>query len=97
MVLFEPLGSNGQPAYMNKNGLFQRGDLAKLCKLALADAPTNTHEVAAWVIYYMGRWRPLFRTAIAYRIVQALRTQVKRGVGFRRVEKGRNVVIWTLQ
>lgn len=98
MVLFEPPAHNGQPAYMNVNGLFRRGDLGKLCKLALVDGPMNTRELAAWVIAHKGldgedRY---LRTAIAYRIVQALRMQEKRGAGFKRVEKVGNVVVWKL-
>ena len=98
MVLFEAPRHNGQPAYMNVNALFRRGELAKLCKLALADGSMNTRELAASVIEQLGldgddRY---LRTAIALRVVQTLSMQAKRDAGVVRVGKVSNVVVWGL-
>jgi hypothetical protein len=99
MVLFEAPRENGQPAYMNVNALFRRRELGALCKEALANGPLNTREIAAWVIASKGldgSDRHL-RTAVAYRVVQALRMQEKRRGPIQRVEKVSNVVVWSIR
>src|SRR5690606_12997871 len=80
MVLFEAPRENGQPAYMNINGLFRRRELVNICKEALASGPMTTRELAAFVIERKGldAGDRYLRAAIAYRIIQALRLQEKR-------------------
>lgn len=100
IVMFEPPRLGKQPAYMNVNGLFRRREVSQMCKEAIAEnGPMTTRELAAWVIRHKGlddsdRY---LKTAVAFRIVQALRLQEKRNSGFVRVGKRANVVIWDWQ
>lgn len=98
MVLFEAPRENGQPAYMNINMMFRRGELAALCKTALQGGPKNTRELASWVIEQRGLDADdrYLRTAVAYRVIQVLRLRERRGVDFKRMGKMNNVVVWEL-
>ena len=97
--LFEaPEPGEGFPTHMNLDRLFKRREIGLLCAEALKAGPLNTRELAAHVISakgFDGDDRHL-RTAIAYRIVQALRLQEKRAGKIRRVSKASNVILWTL-
>lgn len=71
------------PVHMDLSRLFRRGELWGLSKAALGatGGPLTTREIAAYVIEAKG-WnaddRPL-RTAVTYRLVQALTMQERRG------------------
>lgn len=86
-------------SYMNMDRLFKRRELATLCREALeTNGPMDTRQLALHVIEVKGfnaEDRHL-RTAIAYRIVQALRLQEKRSGAIKRVEKRSNVVVWNV-
>lgn len=69
-------------AYMDTSRLFRRGELSGLCKAALAShGPQDTRELAWRVAEAKGldAADPVLRKALAYRIVQALTLQWKRG------------------
>jgi hypothetical protein len=70
------------PVYVDTLRLFRRGEIATLCKRSLAKhGPLTTRELAVYVIREKGldETDAVLRTSIAYRIVQALRLQWKRG------------------
>lgn len=85
--------------YQDIHRLFRRGELVTLCKAALAErGPLDTRELSAHVVRAKGfdEADKELRKAIAYKIVQALRMQLKRGaIG----EEGKrnNVWVWRLQ
>lgn len=97
IVLFEaPDAQSRQPALMDINRLFKRREVVNLCKDALANGPMDTRQLALAIIDCKGfdaSDRHL-RKAIAYRVVQALRLQEKRGGPIKRVGKNANVVVW---
>ena len=81
--------------HYNLDRLFKRQEIGKLCHEALASGPLDTRQLAEWIIEakgFPGADRHL-KTSVAYRIVQALRMQEKRG-GIRRVGKNGNAIIW---
>ena len=71
------------PIYVDLHRLFRRGEIWELCSKALqaATGPLTTRELAAHVIAAKGWDRDdgALRKAVAYRIVQALTMQEKRG------------------
>jgi len=81
--IFEsPEGRTEFPVYVDTLRLFRRGEIATLCKRARAkEGPLTTRELAIRVIREKGldEGDSVLRTSIAYRIVQALRLQWKRG------------------
>jgi hypothetical protein len=68
--------------YTNLHAIFRRGEIARICKDALAqEGPLDTRELAIRVCRAKGlneADKPLKRT-LAYKIVQALTMQMKRG------------------
>ncbi len=96
--LFEaPDAGEPFPMHYNLDRLFKRREIGDLCHKALASGPKSTRELAQAIIDYKGFPNPdrHLRTSIAYRIVQALRMQERRG-GVRRVGKRGNAIIWQL-
>ena len=93
-------GLNGEPsqfpAYIDLNRLFKRGEIVDICKAALAkEGPLDTRELAVRVVKAKGLdlEDKVLRTSIAFRIVQALRQQHKRGkIGD--VGKRKGVRVW---
>jgi hypothetical protein len=87
------------PFHADTSRLFRRGETARLCKEALAAAPEgmDTRELARAIIRAKGldETDAVLRKAVAYRIVQALTLQRKRGkletLGMRR-----GVRVWKL-
>lgn len=85
IALYEATGDEPPafPVHMDLSRLFKRFELWRLCEAALkaAGEPQTTRELARAVIKAKG-WNvedaPL-RKAVAYRIVQALTAQAKRG------------------
>ena len=81
--MFEaPEGRTEFPVYVDTLRLFRRGEIVTICKDALAkEGPLDTRELALRVIRANGldEADSVLRTSIAYRIVQALRLQWKRG------------------
>lgn len=97
IVLFEaPDAQSKQPALMDLNRLFKRREVTTLCKEALADGPMNTRELALWIIRNKGfdENDRHIKKAVAFRVVQSLSLQEKRGGPIKRVGKNANVVIW---
>ena len=69
-------------AYCDTSRLFRRSELSGLCKAALAPhGPQDTRDLAQCVAEAKGldAADPVLRKALAYRIVQALTLQWKRG------------------
>ncbi|MFK4810699.1 hypothetical protein ACI3KW_10850 [Devosia sp. ZW T5_3] len=99
IVLFEkPDATSAHPVLMDVNRLFKRREIGLLCAEALKAGPMDTRQLAAYVIAAKGfdsDDRHL-RTAIAYRIVQALRLQEKRRSAIERASKNANVITWRL-
>lgn len=95
--LFEaPNADTPFPMHYNLDRLFKRHEIGKLCHEALADGPRDTRQIAEWIIEKKGFPAPdrHLRTAVAYRIVQALRMQEKRGGKIVRTGKNGNALIW---
>jgi hypothetical protein len=71
------------PVHVDVSRLFRRGEMVTLCKQALGTSPEpmTTRELAAFVIEAKGwdRDDKQLRQAVAYRLVQALNRQSKRG------------------
>lgn len=70
------------PVYVDTLRLFKRGEIVTICKKALAEeGPLDTRELALRVIRAKGldEGDRVLRTSITYRIVQAMRLQLKRG------------------
>ena len=70
------------PVYVDTRRLFPHGEIVAICKRALAkEGPLDTRELALRVIRETGLEESdkVLRSSIAYRIVQALRLQCKRG------------------
>lgn len=97
--LFEaPEAGTPYPMHYNLDRLFRRREIGELCHKALAEGPKDTRQLAEWIIAekgFPGADRHL-RTSIAYRIVQALRMQEKRGGKIERLGKRGNALVWTL-
>lgn len=86
------------PVYMDTTRLFRRGEVAKLCKAALAqEGPLDTRELALRVIRFKGMDEndAMLRRSIAFRIVQAFRLQAKRG-SITALPKRKGVRMWRL-
>lgn len=84
--------------HYNLDRLFKRREIGLLCHEALQSGPKDTRELAAWIIERKGFPAPdrHLRTAVAYRIVQALRMQERRGQ-LRRIGKNGNAIVWRLK
>lgn len=97
IVLFEaPDAESAHPALMDVNRLFKRGEVVMMCKEALTDGPMDTRQLALHIIRQKGfddKDRHL-RKAVAFRVVQALTMQEKRGGPVKRVGKHANVLVW---
>jgi hypothetical protein len=96
--LFEaPANGEPFPMHYNLDRLFRRREIGELCHKALASGPMSTRELADWIIAEKGFPEPdrHLRTSIAYRIVQALRMQEKRGGAIKRLGKDGNAIRWT--
>ena len=97
--LFEAPEAGAQfPMHQNLDRLFKRREIGILCTEALKAGPMNTRELALYVINAKGfdAGDRHLRTAIAYRIVQALRLQEKRRGAVQRAGKAGNVVVWAI-
>jgi hypothetical protein len=97
--LFESPAERTQfPVYVDTLRLFKRGEIVTLCKAALAqEGPLDTRELALRVVRAKGldEGDTVLRQSIAYRIVQALRLQWKRGK-IESPEKRAGARVWTL-
>lgn len=97
--LFEAPGADTPfPMHYNLDRLFKRREIGELCHKALVEGPLDTRQLAVAVIRAKGfdEGDRHLRTAIAYRIVQALRMQEKRGGKVRRGGKTGNAIRWQL-
>ena len=83
--------------YQDVHRLFRRGEIVALCKEALAEhGPMDTRELSHHVMKAKGfRDDNELRKAIAYKIVQAMRMQWKRGQ-VESLEKRDGVRVWRL-
>ena len=88
---------DGPKPYQDVHRLFKRGEIVKLCKEALAKhGPMDTRELSHHVMEAKGFAEDNeLRKAIAYRIVQALRMQRKRGK-LDSPDKRKGVRVWGL-
>lgn len=97
--LFEaPADGEPHPLHYDIHRLFKPREMASLCHEALASGPLSTIELAEWVIarkQFPGADRHL-RKSIAYKIVQALRMQERRGVKVARAGKRAGALVWRL-
>lgn len=97
--LFEAPGADTPfPMHYNLDRLFKRREIGDLCHRLLVDGPKDTRELSSAIIAYKGfpgADRHL-RTSVAYRIVQALRMQEKRGGQIQRIGKKGNSIVWKL-
>lgn len=98
--LFEAPGADTPfPMHYNLDRLFRRREIGEMCHKALAEGPKDTRQIAEWIIAekgFPGADRHL-RTSVAYRIVQALRMQEKRGGRIARAGKHGNAIVWRLR
>ncbi|HVV94480.1 MAG TPA: hypothetical protein VHD15_13790 [Hyphomicrobiales bacterium] len=82
--LFEaPAAPGDVRSYTDLHRLFRRGEIVTLCKAALAaEGPLDTRELSRRVVAAKGfnEADNELRKAIAFRIVQALTMQAKRGL-----------------
>lgn len=95
--LFEAPETGAQfPMHQNLDRLFKRREIGLLCREALQEGPKDTRELALYVIRHKGfdEGDRHLRKAIAYRIVQALRLQEKRGGPIKRQGKQGNAIVW---
>ncbi len=83
--------------YQDVHRLFKRGEIVNICKEALAEhGPLDTRELSHHVMEAKGfADDDELRKAIAYKIVQAMRMQWKRG-RVESPEKREGVRIWNL-
>ena len=84
------------PVYVDTLRLFRRGEIATLCKAALAEeGPLTTPELALRLVRAKGldEGDKVLRVSLTYRIVQALRLQWKRGK-IESPEKRGGVRVW---
>jgi len=87
----------GVKVYQDIHRLFKRGELTAICKAALAEqGPMDTRQLSHHVMAVKGFGDDNeLRKAIAYRIVQALRMQARRGKIGDAGKRG-NARIWNL-
>lgn len=82
IAVFEASGPPEEIQPYELHRVFKRGEITRICKAALAaEGPLDTRELALRVIRAKGMSeddKPL-RKALAFKIVQALRLQAKRG------------------
>lgn len=86
------------PVYMDTLRLFKPREVSTLCKAALAaEGPLDTRELALRVIRAKGLDEAdnVLRRSIAFRIVQALSMQAKRGT-ITKMPKRKGVRVWRL-
>ena len=97
LAMFEaPEGRTQFPVYMDTLRLFRRGEIVTICKAALAkEGPLDTRELALRVIKdkRLDAKDAVLRRSIAFRIVQAMRLQAKRGQ-VNGLPKRRGVRVW---
>ena len=91
------LGQPGEaPPYVDLHRLFRRGEMATIAKAALAaEGELDTRELALRVIQAKGMDEAdaVLRRSVAFRLVQALTMQAKRGT-IMRLGKRNGVLIW---
>lgn len=97
IAMFERAEPGEAPRYADIHRLFQRGEVTKICKQALASGPLDTRELAAHVLSAKGfdATDEVLRKAVAFKIVQALRQQYLRG-GIGDAGRRKGVRVWTL-
>ena len=86
------------PVYVDTLRLFKRGELATICKNALAEeGPLTTRDLALRVVRAKGldEGDTVLRQSITYRIVQAMRLQWKRGK-VQSPEKRGGIRVWAM-
>lgn len=99
MHLFQPPTSSDEfPLHYNMAQLFKRREIVGYCTEALQGGPMDTRQLSDWIIAKKQFPNPdrHLKTSIAFRVVQALRLQEKRGGPIQRIGKVSNVVLWKL-
>lgn len=99
MHLFQAPTSGGEfPLHYNMAQLFRHREIVGYCTEALQAGPMDTRQLSDWITEKKQFPNPdrHLKTSIAFRIVQALRLQEKRGGNIRRIGKVSNVIVWQL-
>lgn len=99
LALFEQDADPESRVYLDTLRLFRRGEIATLCKDALAkEGPLTTRELAVYVAKAKGfdENDTVFRKSLCMRIVQALTLQWKRGTIVSPGKRG-NVRTWSIK
>lgn len=98
--LFEAPEDGSQfPMHYNLDRLFKRREVVGYCREALKSGNVmSTRQLANWIIEKKAFPNPdrHLKTSIAYRVMQALRLQEKRGGAIRRQGKDGNTLLWSL-
>ncbi|NMA97056.1 MAG: hypothetical protein GX970_02930 [Phyllobacteriaceae bacterium] len=97
--MFEaPQNGSQFPLHYNMAQLFKRREIVGYCTEALQAGPLDTRQLSDWIIDKKQFPNPdrHLKTSIAFRVVQALRLQEKRGGRIQRIGKVSNVVVWNL-
>ena len=99
MHMFQPPRAGEEfPTHYNMAQLFRRREIVGYCTEALQAGPLDTRQLSDWIIDKKQFPNPdrHLKTSIAFRVVQALRLQEKRGGRIQRIGKVSNVVVWKL-
>lgn len=94
-----PESGNQYPMHYNIHRLFKPREIGQLCREALKDGPLDTRQLAEFIIAkkeFPGADRHL-RASVAYKVVQGLRMQEKRGGNVVRVGKRSHAILWALR
>jgi hypothetical protein len=82
ITIFEASGNtNTLASYVDLHRLFKSGELAAMCKAALADGPKDTREIAAYIVEVKGldAGDNVLAKAIVRRLNYVLRIQARGG------------------
>ncbi|WIJ24819.1 hypothetical protein [Devosia sp. RR2S18] len=99
MHMFQPPRAGEEfPTHYNMAQLFKRREIVSYCTEALQAGPLDTRQLSDWIIDRKEFPNPdrHLKTSVAFRVVQALRLQEKRGGRIQRIGKVSNVVVWKL-
>jgi len=99
MHMFQPPRAGEEfPTHYNMAQLFRRREIVGYCTEVLQAGPLDTRQLSDWIIEKKQFPDPdrHLKTSVAFRVVQALRLQEKRGGRVQRIGKVSNVVMWQL-
>jgi hypothetical protein len=99
MHMFRPPRAGEEfPTHYNMAQLFKRREIVGYCTKALQAGPLDTRQLSDWIIEKKQFPNPdrHLKKSVAFRVVQALRLQEKRGGRIHRIGNLSNVVVWKL-